>query len=91
MERTIRRVLIAWLSLIGGAVLTQQVPFPGSRRLGYWLLAAVVSGIPVVMAGCLWLAGLGLQDALWRIRVLRRAAKWKWPRRREHAEDWLKD
>jgi hypothetical protein len=91
MERTIRRVCIAWLGAIGGAVLTQQVCFPGSRYLGYGFLVAAVGGIPVVMAGNLWLAGVELRDAWWRMRVLRRATKWKWPQRREHANDWLKE
>ena len=67
-------------------MLTQAFPFPGSARLGYWLLVAVALGIPVVGLLLLWWVGLGLRDAYYRLRVLRRAAKWK---RKEPSDDWM--
>ena len=84
-ERIIRRLLLAWLLLLGGVLLTQAFPFPGSTRLGYWLLVAVALGSPVVAGLILWLMGLRLREAFHRLRVLRRAAKWK---RKERSDAW---
>ncbi len=76
-ERVIYSLLIAWLLLLGGVLLTQVHPFSGSARLGYWLLVVVALGSPVVALLLLWLMGLRLWEAFSRLRVLRRAAKWK--------------
>jgi len=72
-----RRLLLAWLLLLAGVLLTQVRPFSGSVRLGYWLLVVVALGSPVVALLLLWLTGLRLREAFYRLRVLRRAAKWK--------------
>ncbi len=76
-ERIIRRLLLAWLLLLAGVLLTQVRPFLGGARLGYWLLVVVALGSPVVALLLLWLMGLRLREAFYRLRVLRRAAKWK--------------
>lgn len=85
-ERLIYRLLLSWLLLLGALLLTQVFPFPGSARLGYGLLVAVALGSPVVALLLLWWVGLGLRDAYHRLRVLRRAAKW---RRQSPSDDWL--
>jgi hypothetical protein len=85
-ERIIRRLLVAWLLLFGGVLLTQWHPFPGSMRLGYWLLVAVALGSPVVALLMLWLLGARLRELGYRVRVLRRAAKWK---RKEPPTTWF--
>lgn len=84
-ERVIRRLLIIWLLLLGGVLLTQVHPFPGSTRLGYWLLVAVALGSPAVALLLLWLMGLRLREVLHRLRALRRAARWK---REKPAASW---
>ncbi len=76
-ERIIRRLLVTWLLLLGGVLLIQAYPFAGSTRLGYGLLVVVALGSPAVALLLLWLMGLRLREALYRWRVLRRAAKWK--------------
>jgi hypothetical protein len=76
-ERIIRRLLLVWLLLLAGVLLTQVYPFSGSARLGYWLLVVVALGSPVVALLLLWLIGLRLREAFYRVRVLRRAARWK--------------
>lgn len=87
-ERLIRRLLLAWLLLLGGTLLTQVFPFPGSARLGYGLVVAVALGSPVVGLLLLWWVGLGLRDAYYRLRMLRRAAKW---RRQAPSDAWLEE
>lgn len=76
-EWVIRRLLSSWLLLLGGVLLTQAYPFAGSARLGYWLVVVVALGSPIVALLLLWLMGLRLREARYRVRVLRRAAKWK--------------
>lgn len=78
-EPLIRRLLLAWLLPLGGVLLTQALPFPGSARLGYWLMVVVALGSPVVILLLLWVVALGLLNAFYRLRVLRRAARWKRP------------
>jgi hypothetical protein len=85
-ERIVRRLLAAWLLLLGGVLLTQWRPFPGSTRLGYWLLVAVSLGSPMVALLLLWLLGARLRELCYRVRVLRRAAKWK---RKEPPATWF--
>jgi hypothetical protein len=87
-EPIIRRLLIAWLLLLGGALLTQAFPFPGSTRLGYWLVVAVALGSPVVALLLFWLMGQDLRRFFYRLRVLRRAAKWK--RTEPPTSSWFK-
>lgn len=72
MQRTIRRLLLIWLVLLGCLLLSQRIA-PG---LSYGLLVAVTCGSPVVAGLLLWLVVLRLRDAVRRIRVLSRAAKW---------------
>ena len=76
-ERVIRRLLSTWLLLLAGVLLTQVRSFSGSPRLGYWLLVVVALGSPIVALLLLWLMGLRLRETFYRLRVLRRAAKWK--------------
>ena len=90
MERLIRRFLIVWLSLLGGVLLVQQIPFSASPRLGYWLLLAVAGGSPVVVVLLLWQSLLRLRDAARRLRMVRRARQWKQPQRNENLDNWLK-
>ncbi len=85
-ERVIRRLLLAWLLPLAGVLLMQVRPFSGSARLGYWLLVVVALGSPVVALLLLWLMGLRLREAFYRLRVLRRAAKWK---RKVPRSSWL--
>ena len=85
-ERLIRRLLLAWLLLLGGTLLTQAFPFPGSAQLGYGLVVAVALGSPVVGLLLLWWVVLGLYDAYYRLRVLRRAAKWS---RQVPSDAWM--
>jgi len=87
-EQLIHRLLLAWLLLLGALLLTQVLPFPGSARLGYWLIVAVALGSPVVALLLLWWVGLGLRDAYHRLRVLRRAAKWSRP---APSDAWLEE
>lgn len=86
-EQLIHRLLLAWL-LLGALLLTQVLPFPGSARLGYWLIVAVALGSPVVALLLLWWVGLGLRDAYHRLRVMRRAAKWSRP---APSDAWLEE
>ena len=76
-KRLVNRLFLGWLALLGGVLLTQACPFPGSTQIGCWLLAALALGIPLVALLMLWLMSLELREAFQRIRVLRRAAKWK--------------
>lgn len=87
-ERLIRRLLLAWLLLLGSIWLTQVVPFPGSTRLSYWLVLAVAVSCPLVAGLLLWLMGLHLREVLHRVRVLRRAAKWK---RKPPCDAWFEE
>ncbi len=87
-EPIIRRLLLAWLLPLGGVLLTQALPFPGSTRLGYWLMVVVALGSPVVILLLLWVVGLGLRNAFYRLRVLRRAARWK---RKVPPADWFEE
>ncbi|NML67132.1 hypothetical protein HHL22_18155 [Hymenobacter sp. RP-2-7] len=87
-ERVIHRLLLAWVLLLGGLLLLQAYPFPGSAQLSYWLVVAVALGSPVVAGLLLWLAGLGLRSAYHQLRVLRRAAQWT---RQEPSDEWLNE
>ncbi len=87
-ERLIRRLLLAWLLLLGALLLTQAFPFPGSARLGYGMLVAVALGSPVAALLLLWWVAIGLRDAYHRLRVLRRAAKWYC---QAPSDDWLNE
>lgn len=73
----IRKLLLAWLLLLGALLLTQVLPPPAGARLGYGLVWVVALCSPVVALLILWLVGLRIREALHRLRVLRRAAKWK--------------
>jgi len=85
MERLPHRLLLVWLSLLGGVLLSQSL---GYTQLSYGLLVAVTCGIPVVVVVLLRLVWLRLRDSFRRLQVLRRAAKWKWP---DHdKDDWRK-
>ena len=84
MGRSPYRLLLVWLSLLGGMLLSQSL---GYTQLAYGLLVVVVCGIPVVVVVLLRFVWLGLRHHFHRLLVLRRAAKWKWPSR--HNDDWL--
>ncbi len=73
MERLIRRLLLVWLALLAGLLLSQQL----APQLSYSLLVAVAAGSPVVAGLLLWRVVLGLREAWHRFRVLRRAGKWR--------------
>lgn len=83
MERTIRRRLLIWLALLGGALLSQRF----APQLSYGLLVAVAMGCPVVAVLLLWLVALRLREAWHRLRVLQRAAKWR--RERPATRKWM--
>lgn len=85
MERITRKLLLTWVLLLGAYLLTQVFPFSGSARLGYWLLLVVALTSPVVVLLLFLRVGVGLREALYRLRVLRRAAKWK---RKEPRVPW---
>ncbi len=85
MERIICKLLLTWVVLLGACLLTQVFPFSGSARLGYWLLLVVALTSPVVVLLLFWRVGLGLREAFYRLRVLRRAARWK---RKEPRAPW---
>jgi hypothetical protein len=87
-KRLINRLLSAWLLLIGAVLLTQAFPFPGSTHIGYWLMVGIVLGIPLLALLTLWLMSIELREAFHRLRVLRRAAKWK---RKEPSTSWLEE
>ena len=87
-EPLVRRLMLAWLLPLGGVLLTQALPFPGSARLGYWFMVVVALGIPVVILLLLWVVGLGLANTCYRLRVLRRAAKWQRP---APPTDWFEE
>lgn len=74
MERLIHRLLLVWLVLLGSLLLSQRLA-PG---LSHGLLVAVACGSPLVVLLLLWRVALGLRDAVRRLLVLRRAAKWRW-------------
>ena len=77
MERIIRKLLLAWLVLLGTLLLAQVVPLPGGAGLSYGLIWVVALTSPVAALLILWLMGFRLREALHRLRVLRRAARWK--------------
>jgi hypothetical protein len=77
MAQIIRKLLIAWLLLLGALLLTQALPLPAGARLGYGLMWVVALTSPVAAGLLLWLAAVRLRMALYRLRVLRRAARWK--------------
>ena len=85
MERISRKLLLTWVLLLGTCLLTQVLPFPGSIRLGYWCFLVVALTSPVVILLLFWTVVLGLCEAVYRVRVLRRAAKWK---RKEPQAPW---
>gem|GEM_PF-5181613 len=87
MERIIRKLLLAWLLLLGALLLTQVLPLPAGARLGYGLVWVVALTSPVVALLILWLLGLRMREILHRLRVLWRARYW---RRRRAADDrWI--
>ena len=69
--------------LLGASLLTQVFPFPGMVRLGYWFLLVAALTSPVVIV--LLLVVLELREAFYRLRVRRRAVKWK---RKEPRASW---
>ncbi|MGI4871835.1 MAG: hypothetical protein ACRYFX_11740 [Janthinobacterium lividum] len=75
-EHTTRRLLAAWLLVLGGVLLVQHL---GWTQLAYWLLWAVALGCPVVAVLLLWLIWLRLREVWRRARVLWRA--WRWRRK----------
>jgi hypothetical protein len=85
MERIIYRLLLAWVLLLGAIILTQVLPFPGSAQLGYWLLLVVALTSPVVVVLLFLHVVWGLRTAFYRLRVLRRAARWT---RKEPPTPW---
>jgi hypothetical protein len=78
MERMIRKLLLVWLVLLGVLLLAQVVPLPGGAGLSYGLIWVVALTSPVAALLILWLMGFRLREVLYRLRVLRRAARWKW-------------
>jgi hypothetical protein len=86
MERLPRCLLLVWLGLLGGVLLSQAL---GHTRLACGLLVAVAYGIPVVVGVLLRFVWRGLRTSFHRLQVLRRAARWKkWPDR--EGDDWRK-
>jgi hypothetical protein len=85
MERIIRKLLLAWLLLLGALLLTQELP--GGARLGYGLAWVVMLTSPVVALLILWLLGLMMRETLHRMRVLWRARHWR--RKREADDRWM--
>ena len=71
----IHKLLLAWVLLLGASLLTQVFPFSGSARLGYWFLLVVALTSPVVIVLLFFVVVLGLREAFYRLRVLRRAVK----------------
>jgi len=69
-KRLLHRLLLGWLGLLGGVLLTQALPFPGSTHIGVWLMVATVLGLPLLMLLTLWLMSLELREAFRRVRVL---------------------
>lgn len=90
MERTIHRLLLAWVLLLSAVILAQEFPFPGSARLSYWLFVVVALTSPVVVVLLFVHVGRGLRAAFYRLRVLRRAARWprKGPRAPWPGKGW---
>ncbi|WP_022822867.1 hypothetical protein [Hymenobacter norwichensis] len=84
MERIIRLLLIGWLLLLGGVLLAYHY---GYSLLAYRLLWAVAIGSPAVVLALLVRVGLGLRDAWHRVRVLRRARRWR--RRQQPNDQWM--
>jgi hypothetical protein len=91
MERIIRKCLLAWLLLLGAQLLTQVLPLPGGAQLGYGLVWMVILTSPLVALLIVWLLGLMIRETLHRLRVLRRATKWKrnLPLLYWNGEDWV--
>jgi hypothetical protein len=87
MERIIRKLLVAWLLLLGALLLTQVPPLPGGARLGYGLVWVVMLTSPVVALLILWLLGLKMCETLHRLRVLWRARHWR--RKRAANDRWM--
>lgn len=87
MERLIRKLLLAWLLLLGALLLTQVLPLPGTARLGYGLVWVVTLTSPVVAVLIFGLLAIRLRETLYQIRVLWRARHW----RRKHVanDQWL--
>ena len=87
MERLIRKLLLAWLLLLGTLLLTQVLPLPGAARLGYGLVWVVTLTSPVVAVLIFGLLAIRLRETLHQIRVLWRARHW----RRKHVanDQWL--
>ena len=73
MDRLSYRLLLIWLALLAGLLLSQQV----APRLSYGLLVAVACGCPVVAGLLLWWVYGGLRQAWRRAQALRRAGKWR--------------
>lgn len=85
MERIIRRLLIAWLLLLGSVLVAHHC---GYARLAYWLVWPVALGTPVVAVLLLWLEALRLPEIWHRIRVLWRARHWRRPARSWNLDEW---
>jgi uncharacterized integral membrane protein len=92
MERIIHRLLLAWVLLLGAVIGTQVLPFSGSARLGYGLFWVVALTSPIVVVLLSLHVARGLRAAFYRVRVLRRAAKWtrKEPPTPWSGEEWDK-
>ena len=85
MDWIIRKLLLGWLALIGALLLMQALPLPKGAvgyvaELSYVLAWVVALTSPVAALLLIWLMLFRLREALHRLRVLRRAAKWKWKR-----------
>ena len=87
MERIIRKLLLAWLLLLGALLLTQVLPLPGGAQLSLGLVWVVALTSPVVALLILWLLGIRLRETLHRARVLWRARHWR--RKRPADDSWL--
>ena len=85
MERIIHRLLLAWVLLLGAVIGTQVLPFSGSAQLGYGLFLVVAFTSPIVVVLLPLHVVRGLRAAFYRVRVLRRAAKWT---RKEPPTSW---
>jgi hypothetical protein len=83
MERLIHRLLLVWLALLAGLLLSQQF----APRLSYGLLVAVAFGSPVVVVLLLGRVVLGLRQAWHRALVLRRAGRWR--REKPDNRNWM--
>ena len=89
MERIIRKLLLAWVLLLGAQLLTQVLTLPGGARLGHGLVWVLMLTSPIVAGLILWLLVLMMRETLHRLRVLRRARHWR--RQRTADNRWMED